>query len=162
MLMGKKWNDLFKEFVADTGLGMGCVIKMLEMADVTVFEQNPEIDVFDESYTIGSDDHERLMNIDSLRETAGVWLDGNQVTQWVSDNADGIHTFLWNYCDKYNVSMWELFDRAKCDNEVSWLLEDILQGKIENLYNINRFLGWFVCDDLLQQYQDIMGDLDNE
>lgn len=162
MLMGKKWNDLFKEFVDDTGLGMGCVIKMLDMADVTVFEQNPEIDMFDESYTIDSDDHERLMNIDSLRETAGVWLDGNQVTQWVSKNSDAIHTYLWEHCDNYNENMWTLFERAKCDNEVSWLLEDILQGKIENIYNINRFLGWFVCDELLQQYQNIMGDLENE
>lgn len=163
MLMGKKWNDLFKEFVADTGLGMGCVIKMLEMVDVTVFKSTHAIDMFDESYTIDSDDHERLMNIDSLRETTGVWLDGNQVTQWVSENSDAIHTYLWEHCNNnYDCTMWTVFERANCDNEMSWILEDILQGSIEKLYGVNKLLGWWVGDDLLQHYQSVMEELENE
>ena len=162
MLMGKNWSEKFKEFMNDSGLSVGCIEQWLALSNVKLYGVNPEDDTFEEGYSIDSDDHERLMYTDEMHTTLGMWIDGNKVCQWVSDNADGIHTFLWNYCDNYNVSMWELFDRAKCDNEVSWLLEDILQGKIENLYNINRFLGWFVCDDLLQQYQNIMGDLDNE
>lgn len=95
MLMGKKWSDLFIRFVSESGLDFNGVVKMLEMSGVKVYEHNPESDGFDESYTIDSDDHERLMNVDSVRETSAVWLDDDQVTQWVSDNSDEIHTYLW-------------------------------------------------------------------